>query len=385
MHNRLTLLAISLLLFSLGACQMATDPTPEPTLSAISQQIATAVTTATATKTPTAIPPTETAIPTHTAVPTHTPTMTPAPTDTPSPTPTPQPGDLIFSDTFSGSASRVNWKLWADSDYRFSIEQGKLLAGGRDRDTYAWSKSEPSFSELDLQIEATITKGSEQAFFGLAFHIDANGDDEIGCLIQGDDMGYCYWMIDGMIEFGDWVQVNVAPASVPNELRLVAIDGVWAFHVNGDCVGQGQYDAKAGRIGLAVSTNLDDVPAQIAYDNLFVRRPDTESNTFLNCVSQPPPTPPTPLSPPPPTGNGTMVVSSHDARAICRVEFWGPARFHIDVGFGETKSNETIPGQYGWAAFIGGTQTEQTELADLRAGGRCSFVCEETHISWGCD
>ena len=267
-----------------------------------------------------------------------------------------------------------------------------MIAVGSDPDGFAWTKSTDSYSSLDLQVEATILEGDTEAIFGTGFAIDSSGDNWKACLVQGDDSAYCGEKVSGELDWGDWVSVDLSSEDDANVMRLIVADRKWALYVNTQCVGSGEtHDARQRPIGLLVSTASESSAARIEYDNLTIRVPDDDSRELLACE----PRPYTSGGGAPSggggagSGNGILQVSNQIAGVGCHLEFWGPTAHTIDVGTGDTRRVETVPGEYGWRAFIGGRETGQADTAKLGPGGVCSFTCMEDGdtmwINWGCN
>lgn len=349
-----------------------------------------------ATNTP---PPTATTFPTNTARPTTTPTQTseptPTPTQTPRPTrvprstatPTPAPGEVVLAESFSGADSEARWNLEGSDGHDFRIRDGKLLASGSDPDGFGWTESTGTYSNLDLQVDATVLEGGAGAVFGLVFVLDASGNNYKACLIYGDDSAYCGKRVSGELEWGDWVNVGLSPRGDANVMRLIVVGEQWALYVNEQCVGSGtSLYTERRRIGFLVSTDSEDT-TRIEYDDLIIKMPDDDSEELLTCNPVPYSIAPQPTQPPAPTGsgNGTIYLSSQTSTAsTCRISVWGNDNFQLDAGPGNPASRQVAPGSYGWQVFFGNGQTSANSM-QIRAGGQCSFTCYDNEVRWGCN
>jgi hypothetical protein len=349
-----------------------------------------------ATNTP---PPAATTFPTSTARPTATPTQTseptPTPTQTPRPTatPTPAPGEVVLAESFSDADSEGRWNLEGSDGHDFRIRDGKLLASGSDPDRFDWTESTGTYSNLDLQVDATVLEGGAGAVFGLVFLLDASGNNYKACLIYGDGSAYWGKRVSGELEWGDRVKVGLSPRGDANVMRLIVVGEQWALYVNEQCLGSGtSFYTQRRRIGLLVSTDSEDT-TRIEYDDLIIKMPDGDIEGLLTCDPVPyssAPTPtqppiPTPPPPPPPSTNGTIYLSSQtSAASTCRISVWGNENFQLDAGPGSPASRQVAPGDYGWQVFFGNRQTAPSSM-QIRAGGQCSFTCYDNEVRWGCN
>ena len=237
-----------------------------------------------ATAPPSEAPPSE-ALPSQ-APPTPVPTATPAPTETPAFTPTPAPGAVLLRDDFETAASRDRWALRENERYSFSIENGRLIAVGRDAATFNWAPGIDPFETFDAVFTVRILEGGSSAFFGVVYQLDG-GDDYLGCMLQGDNSGYCFTRVGGEATSTPWMRVNLRLLA-ENEARFVVLEDGWALIVNEQCVGSGSRAVIArGVLGFLATTAADDVVSRVGYDNLTVRAPDAGSRALLNCEPQP--------------------------------------------------------------------------------------------------
>jgi serine/threonine-protein kinase len=210
-------------------------------------------------------------------------TLEPAPTQ---PDPNPEPlesaaGEILFSDTFDGKSAAENWDLWQDEDAEFGIDNGTLVATGFDEDTLNWVKQIDFYTNLELSVTADILAGGSSAFFGVVF--DGQGENYVGCFIQGDNSAYCEESLDGETEYGDWVIVDLSVLR-DNEILFIVSDEEWAMAVNGKCVGSGFVDfGPEGQPALAVSTDTNEEVASIAYDDFLLRTPTEHGLALLQC------------------------------------------------------------------------------------------------------
>ncbi|MFP4396284.1 MAG: protein kinase domain-containing protein [Anaerolineales bacterium] len=353
--------------------------------------------------------------------PTRTPTRgsTTAATSTPRPTSTSivdldttdipdlSAGDLIFEDSFASRAtSEARWDLPDEDDYGYEVDGGQLVAWHEDSESFSWAESLDAYEDFELTMDVKALEGGEDAMFGMLFAMDDESDNYLGCLVQGDDSGYCMEKAGGEIEFGDWVRVNVMhQAYGVNKVRVIRVGDNWAFYVNDDCVGAGRGGGVAeGYLGLAASTF--DAPVEIAFDNLELRVPSLTSRAQLSCrpesysagaetetetetasTATPRPTaaPTTaPTSPPEPTaapssGGNVFEFHNYTGDQSCHFEFWGPASYSVDVGVGESKVIRNVPnGEYGWKTFITGIgESSGNSPVKMVSGGRCVITCSK--------
>ncbi len=338
-----------------------------------------------------------TTAPTQTPKPAATSTQTPRPSATPMPTttPTPAPGDVVLAESFSGADSEARWELWNYGIYDFRIEGGKLVAVGSDPDGFARVESIDTYSDLDLQIDATIREGGTEGVFGIVFALDSSEDNFKVCRIRGDDSADCGENVNGEFDSGDWMSVDLSSHSDANVMRLIVADDQWALYVNAQCVGSGESQfVGRRRIGLVVSTASEDSSATIEYDNLIIRVPDDDSKELLVCE----PTPYTSESPsqptqPPASGgmgtvDGTIYLSSQASTATtCRISVWGNGNdFIMDAGLDSPASRQTSPGEYWWRVYFG--RSDGPPLArtmQLPPGGQCSVTCyDEDNVHLEC-
>ena len=171
--------------------------------------------------------------------------------------------------------------MWQDEHAEFGIAGGRLIATGYDVDTMNWVKQKDAYTDLELSVTAAILEGGESAFFGVVF--DGQGDNYVGCFVQGDNSGYCAQSLAGQTEYSDWVSVDLH-ALQENEILFVVKDEEWAMAINEQCLGSGSVDFEPeGQLALAVSTaNSDDI-ASIAYDDFRVRTPASAGLAILHC------------------------------------------------------------------------------------------------------
>ncbi len=311
-------------------------------------------------------------------------------------------GDLIFGDTFSvRSTSEAQWFLPDEDAYGYEVDGGELVGWHEDPESFSWAESLDAYEDFDLTMDVKVLEGGEDAMFGLLFAMDDESDNYLGCLVQGDDSGYCMEKDAGEIEFGDWARADVMhQAYGVNKVRVIRMDDNWAFYVNDACVGAGRGGGVAeGYLGLAASTF--DAPTEIAFDNLEVRAPSLTSRAQLSCrpefygeeteaappaTSRPtaaptaaPTSPPEPTTAPPPSGGNVFEFHNYTGDQSCHFEFWGPASYSVDVGVGESKVIRNIPnGEYGWKTFITGLgESSGNAPVKMVAGGRCVITCSK--------
>ena len=304
-------------------------------------------------------------------------------------------GDLIFEDSFaSRSTSEAHWDLPDEDDYGYEVDGGQLVAWHEDPESFSWTASEDVYEDFDLTMDIKVLEGGEDAMFGMLFAMDDEGDAYLGCLVQGDDSGYCMEKAGGEIEFGDWMRVNVMhQAYGVNKVRVIRVGDNWAFYVNDDCVGSGRGGGVAeGYLGLAASTF--DAPVEIAFDNVELRAPSLTSRAQLSCrpesygeeteaetetASTPTPRPTAATSSPEPSGGNVFEFHNYTGDQRCHFEFWGPASYSVDVGVGESKVIRDISnGEYGWKTFITGIgESSGNSPVKMVAGGRCVITCSK--------
>ncbi|NBD36505.1 MAG: protein kinase, partial [Chloroflexi bacterium] len=185
------------------------------------------------------------------------PTSTSLPDVDPTATSVPGAGDLILNETFSlSSVSAERWDLPDEDEYFYEMDNGELIAWHEDPDSFSWTASADAYEDFDLTMDVRILEGGEDAVFGMVFAMDEESDNYVGCLVQGDDSGYCMEKEDGELDFGDWMRVTVMHlAQGLNQVRVIRVEGDWAFYVNDECVGSGEGGGVAeGYLGLAAST-----------------------------------------------------------------------------------------------------------------------------------
>ncbi len=302
------------------------------------------------------------------------------------------PGDAILTESFSADASEDRWDLWEGDNQSFHIEDGKLLASISAADIFNWTETYEEYTDMDLEIEATVLEGGEEAQFGLLFAVSDSGEDFEGCIVQADGSGYCMHLIDDELEFEDWVSVDASDTDV-NTLRLVTMGEQWGVYVNGECVGSGESPqvSKGGTIGLVIST--EEQPATVAYDDLIIQIPDEDSESLLVCqavpyfveeeATEPPPAataPPATSAPPPRTGGNTFNFVNRTPDQSCHFELWGPASYSVDVQAGQSNVISNVPnGEYGWKTFITGVgESTGNTPANMTTGGQCTFTCSKS-------
>ncbi len=226
-----------------------------------------------------AITPLTEAEPTQTLPPTPSiPDPTTAPVDNSAP-------GILFSDTFDGESSAENWDFWQDESAEFLIDDGTLAAIGFDQNSMNWVKQLDFYTDIEVSVTADIWSGGRSALFGVVF--DGQGENYVGCFIQGDDSAYCAESLDGETEYSDWVVVDLSVLR-DNEILFVVSDKEWAMAVNGKCVGSGTVDfGPEGQPALAVSTDNNEEVAAIAYDDFLVRTPTEHGLAILQCEPEP--------------------------------------------------------------------------------------------------
>ncbi len=191
------------------------------------------------------------------------------------------PPGVLFADDFSGKGAVENWDLWQDESAEFAVGNGHMIAMGYDPSTLAWVKQNDSYTDLELRVTADIMEGGRSAFFGVVF--DGDGDNYVGCFVQGDNSAYCGQALDGETEFGDWVIVDLSILK-DNEILFVVSNQEWAMSVNDRCLGSGMVNFEPqGQPGLVVSTADSEVIASIAYDDFQVFAPTEMGLALLGC------------------------------------------------------------------------------------------------------
>lgn len=195
-------------------------------------------------------------------------------------TPLPQVETLFFDD-FESKPAVAKWDLWQDDSAEFDIVGGRLIAVGKNEEMLNWTRQEDIYSQFEARVTASILEGGDSAFFGMVFAGDET--DYFGCVVQGDDSAYCAQSEAGQDEFTDWVRADLSPIR-GDELHLIVSEGQWAMTVNGKCIGSGSNDfISEGQIGLVASTNNNDNPSRIGYDDFLLQSPSEEGLALLGC------------------------------------------------------------------------------------------------------
>ena len=220
-------------------------------------------------------------------------TSTPEPLPTSAPTDVPQTEEavvelptveLLFADDFESKASAADWDLWQNESAEFSIAEGRLTAVGKDQELLNWTHQLELYPDFEARVTASILEGGKAAFFGMVFA--AENEDYIGCFVQGDESAYCAQSSAGQADFTDWVKANLSPLR-NDEIQFVVNQGLWAMAVNGKCIGSGSNDfITEGHVSLAVSTENNDKPARIVYDDFLIQTPSDEGLALLGCVPE---------------------------------------------------------------------------------------------------
>ena len=193
----------------------------------------------------------------------------------------PPPAGEPFSDAFDSKSSADNWELWQDESAEFRIGDGQLTAVGMDEETLSWVRLVNAYDAFEATVDADIVEGGSSAFFGFVF--DGDGDNYVGCFVQGDNSAYCAESLNGETEYGDWAIVDLSVLR-DNEILFVVYGDQWAMAVNDQCIGSGTVDfPSGGQPALAVTTESNEVRAVVTYDNLVVRSPTDQGLDLLNC------------------------------------------------------------------------------------------------------
>jgi hypothetical protein len=221
----------------------------------------------------------------------------PEATATIEPTPTPLPPteeavepavvpsvEELFFDDFENKSSASNWDLWQGEDAEFGIADGRLTAVGKNEEILNWTRQVDLFSEFEAHVTADILQGGRSALFGMVFA--GEDEDYLGCVVQGDDSAYCAESIGGESEFTDWVIADLSTLR-SDEIHFIVSQGQWAMAVNGKCIGSGSNEfITEGQVGLVVSTDSNDTPSRVAYDDLLIQSPSEQGLGLLGCAPE---------------------------------------------------------------------------------------------------
>ncbi len=185
----------------------------------------------------------------------------------------PRPG-VLFEDDFSSSASG-----WEVGDY----ETGSVGYKGGSYSVVSigdahtmWGIANQNFDNLVIEVEASqVEAGPEDNNdYGVACRVQSNGDGYY-FLISGDGL---YAILEagetGFEPLVDWEESDaIRLGNATNDMRAICDGNALTLIVNGQRLATTEDPTFTGGDIALTATSYEDVPTEIYFDNLIVRRP----------------------------------------------------------------------------------------------------------------
>ncbi len=186
----------------------------------------------------------------------------------------PGAGGVIFEDDFSNENS--GWPVSEDADARVSYWNESYLIQVFETDFMVWGALEDDFGDVIVTVDFEVIKSIGDADFGIlcGYHDIENFHG----LEVTEDGYFSIWKYeDGeFVALVDWRVSSIIPKTGTGTLTAACIDGSLALAVNGTpLVEVEDTSLRGGGVGLVVGT-WDTADAQVAFDNIIIKSPNTK-------------------------------------------------------------------------------------------------------------
>jgi len=187
----------------------------------------------------------------------------------------PSPGDVLFEDDFAFVFS--GWPSNADEYSSSDYVDGGYQITVHEKDYVTWAIPGESFTDVDVQVEATIISGEYDSYFGIIcrhkdtdnfYALVISNDGYYGILktVQG---GPFTLIPDEFLDYSDSIKqgldTNLIRAKCANDRIFLYVNDDLLLEVKDD-------DLASGDVGLIVGSVTAD-ETTIFFDNFIVRAP----------------------------------------------------------------------------------------------------------------
>jgi flagellar basal body rod protein FlgG len=194
----------------------------------------------------------------------------------PSPTRTPvAEGGVLLEDDFSNPSS--GWEVGDyDEEGAVGYQDGYYFVSATTEDTWMWGVANQSFSDVDLEVDATQFSGpaNNNNAYGVRCRLQAN-NDAYHLLISGDGFYSIQKSASSTYEsLVEWTRSDaINQGNDTNSLRVVCDGTRLALYCNGELLGETTDSALTeGDVAFA-AVSLEAEGTEIHFDNLTVSEP----------------------------------------------------------------------------------------------------------------
>lgn len=185
---------------------------------------------------------------------------------------------VLFHEEFTPGQTG-EWLLEGDENGRAAVSDGRLLLEVDGVNTVHYTTlAERSFTNFDLQVEATQLAGSPDSTFGVLFGLDGSGETFFRFEITGNGL----YVVERRAADGSWERFSddwvASPAlqqgvDATNRLRVLVAVPAFSFYANDTLLTQ-VVDARyrGGNVGLDAGT-FGQTGLLVAFDNVIIREP----------------------------------------------------------------------------------------------------------------
>jgi hypothetical protein len=185
------------------------------------------------------------------------------------------PGDILFEDDFAYVLS--GWPSWQDEYSAMDYANGGYEISVYEPEYTTWATTGESFTNVDIQVEATFISGEYDSYFGIIcrhkdidnFYALTISNDGYYGILKTVQAGPFTLIPDEFLDYSDSINQgldsNLIRAKCENDRMFLYVNDVLLLEVKDD-------DLASGDVGLIVGSATSD-ETTVFFDNFTVRMP----------------------------------------------------------------------------------------------------------------